>query len=118
MENTSKDVPRITADEYFRISPETTRPTELIDGEIVALASPGAQHQDITGGLYAELRQYIRQNNGKCKPYVAPMDVRLDDWNIVQPNVFVTCQPDKKPRTASACGHQARFVLSSPFTIS
>jgi len=94
MNNTSQNKPRITAEEYFSISPETNCSTELIGGEIVALASPSVQHQEIAGGLFAELRQFIRKNGGSCKPFIAPMDVRLDQWNVVQPDVFVTCKPD------------------------
>ena len=95
METTFTNKPRMTAEEYFRTTPETTQPTELLDGEIVCLASPTRRHQRITGGVFAELRQYIKANGGGCEPYVSPMDVRLDDFNIVQPDVFVICDPDK-----------------------
>ena len=33
MNNTAKNSPRMTAEEYFKYSPETTQPTELLDGE-------------------------------------------------------------------------------------
>lgn len=95
MDNTAQNSPRMTAEEYFKAAPETNQPTELLDGEIVCLASPTRRHQNITGGVFAELRQYIKANGGRCEPYVSPMDVRLDGHNVVQPDVFVICDPDK-----------------------
>lgn len=95
METTAQNIPRMTADEYFKMIPETNQPTELIDGELVSLASPSVRHQDIATGLASELRQFVKQNGGGCKPFAAPMDVKLDDLNVVQPDVFVTCDPNK-----------------------
>lgn len=94
METTSTNKPRMTAEEYFRTTPETTQPTELLDGEIVMQASPSMEHQSIAGGVHAELFRFIRQNGGKCKPFIAPADVKLDDHNVVQPDVFITCKPE------------------------
>lgn len=94
MDNHAQNIPRMTAEEYFKATPETSQPTELRDGEIVSLASPSMEHQSIAGGVYAELFHFIRQNGGKCKPFVSPADVRLDDRNVVQPDVFVTCKPE------------------------
>lgn len=93
MENTVKK-PGMTAEEYFRTTPETNLPTELIDGEIVSQASPSVQHQSIAGELYSAISQFIRKNGGKCKPFISPTDVRLDDHNVVQPDVFITCKPE------------------------
>lgn len=94
METTAQNKPRMTAEEYFKATAETTQPTELINGEIVAQASLSAQHQDIALGLASELRGFIKKNGGKCKPFISPMDVRLDDQNVVQPDVFITCRPE------------------------
>ena len=35
MENITNNPPRMTAEEYFKYTPETNQPTELIGGEIV-----------------------------------------------------------------------------------
>lgn len=95
MNNTAQNIPRMTAEEYFKQTAETTQPTELLDGEVVALASPSAQHQDIALGLGSELRDFVKKNGGKCKPFIAPMDVRINEWNVVQPDVFITCKPEQ-----------------------
>lgn len=95
MNNTAQNIPRMTAEEYFKNTAETTQPTELLDGEVVAFASPNTRHQAIVGGLYSELRQFVKKNGGKCRPFVSPMDVKLDDLNVVQPDVFIVCKPEQ-----------------------
>lgn len=94
MDNTAQNAPRMTAEEYFKATAETTQPTELLEGEIVSQASPSSRHQDIANGLISELRQFVKRNGGSCKPFAAPMDVKLDDYNVVQPDVFVICRPE------------------------
>ena len=86
---------KYTADEYFALTPETNKHVELRDGEIVDFATPTPEHQNIAGGLYSEIRSFIRRNNGNCKPFISPLDVKLDDYNVVQPDVFVICDKDK-----------------------
>ncbi|MCR5730969.1 MAG: Uma2 family endonuclease [Ruminococcus sp.] len=85
---------KITAEEYFK-TPETNKHVELRNGEIIDFATPTPEHQDIVLGLGSEIRSFIKHNNGECKPFVAPLDVKLDDYNVVQPDVFVICDPSK-----------------------
>jgi Uma2 family endonuclease len=65
---------------------------ELIGGAVTAMApSPGYDHQAIVGALYVALARHFQ---GKpCRPILAPMDVRLDDGNVVQPDLLVVCDP-------------------------
>lgn len=86
---------KYTAEEYFNENPETNRHIELRDGEIVSLASPSVIHQRISGGIYRKIGNFIDSNNGKCEPFISPLDVRLDDYNVVQPDIFVICDPSK-----------------------
>ena len=75
---------------------------ELYDGFPVALASPSRRHQDISGELFGQLRDFLK---GKpCRVYAAPLDVRPfesaadrpDDVHIVlQPDLIVVCDHDK-----------------------
>lgn len=95
MGNTAENKPRMTAEEYLHDTEETNCPQELLDGQITAFASPGIRHQRIVGGLITELIQFVKQNGGSCKPFAAPLDVKLDAYNVVQPDVFVVCDPDK-----------------------
>lgn len=87
---------KYSADEFLKLmTDESTERYELIDGDIVALASPGELHQRILGEVFAELRNYIRNNMGDCRPFVAPFDVKLDENNVVQPDIMVVCDKDK-----------------------
>lgn len=84
--------------------PDDTR-YELIDGEVFRLApTPLIEHQEVAGEVYCQLRNQL---DGKpCRPYIAPVDVRLpraDEADaaidtVVQPDVLVVCDPAKIDR--------------------
>ena len=95
MERALQNQERYNVTEYYEAIKNTEQPTELLDGVIVDMASPNIQHQQITGNLFAELRQYIRRNGGTCRPGIAPTDVKLDDFNVVVPDVFIACKPEQ-----------------------
>jgi len=67
---------------------------EIIDGVVYDMAaSPVVKHQVIVGHIYSAVRDHLR---GKlCKPFMAPLDVVLDDINVVEPDIFVVCDPEK-----------------------
>jgi Uma2 family endonuclease len=78
---------------------------ELYGGHPVALASPSDVHQEISGEIYFQIRNFL---SGKpCKIYYAPFDVRLFQENgerpenvdtVVQPDLLVVCDPGKVDR--------------------
>lgn len=70
---------------------------ELIDGQIYYMAPPGRSHQRISGYLYHEIYDHIKNNNGKCEVYSAPFAVFLndDDINYVEPDISVICDLSK-----------------------
>lgn len=76
--------------------PDGTR-AELIDGQIYYMAPPSRKHQEISGELFATIREYIRNNAGSCRPYIAPFAVFLNanDRNYVEPDISVICDPNK-----------------------
>ena len=84
--------------------PEDTR-YELIDGEAFPMSpAPLVEHQEVAGEVY---RQLANQLDGKpCRPFIAPVDVRLprkDETDaaidtVVQPDVLVVCDPSKIDR--------------------
>jgi len=80
---------------------------EIIDGRISAMSpAPSRIHQEIIMELSAEIRNYIKSNNGLCKVYPAPFDVVLVDENqdakesknIVQPDMIVEIISQYNPR--------------------
>ena len=78
---------------------------ELIDGRVFMMSpAPLLSHQDAAGEIF---RQAANALHGKsCRAMIAPVDVRLPahaeaDENtdtIVQPDVFVVCDPNKLDR--------------------
>ena len=75
---------------------------ELINGKIYMMASANVGHQDILLFLGRKLGNYLEGK--KCRAFVAALDVVLFEkkkedkdksQNVVQPDVFVVCDPDK-----------------------
>ncbi len=84
-----------TVDDIYAL-PDGTR-AELVDGKIYGMAPPSRRHQEIAGELFAVIREYIRDQGGSCRPYIAPFAVFLnrDDRNYVEPDISVVCDPEK-----------------------
>jgi len=84
--------------------PDETR-YELIDGKAFLMSpAPLVEHQEIAGEVF---RQLANQLDGQpCRPYIAPVDVRLPRKfeadaaidTVVQPDVLVVCDPSKIDR--------------------
>lgn len=84
--------------------PDDTR-WELIDGEAFLMSpAPLVEHQEVAGEVYYQLRNQL--DGQPCRPYIAPVDVRLprkDEADaaidtVVQPDVLVVCDPHKIDR--------------------
>ena len=82
---TYKLPPRTTL-EVFDMLPEGTL-AEVIDGAMHIFSPPDFWHQDTLGLVVAFLNTYVKENSlGKC--LARPMDVYLNDKNIVQPDML------------------------------
>ncbi len=67
---------------------------EVIDGEAYNMSpSPSERHQAIVVNFIVHLKEKIKGTT--CRVYVAPLDVYFDDFNFVQPDVFVVCDKNK-----------------------
>lgn len=84
-----------TIDDIYSL-PDGTR-AELIDGQLYYMAPPNRRHQELAGELFGSIREYIRSNNGSCRPYIAPFAVFLnaDNRNYVEPDISVICDHNK-----------------------
>ena len=77
---------RATVEEFWSL-PESTRPAEYIDGEIVTAPSPTVPHQEAHGNINEALRAFVKEN-GLGKIYYSPLDVVLPTGEVVQPDLF------------------------------
>ena len=92
--------------------PDTPR-YELIDGKAYAMApAPSVRHQDLVLQIARRIANQL--DNTACRPFVAPLDVRLPRHpndrdkqtdRVVQPDILVVCDPDKI---------DARGILGAP----
>jgi Uma2 family endonuclease len=71
---------------------------EILDGEAFAMSpTPTIRHQRILGALWVQVEPCFK---GKpCQAFLAPLDIRLDDENCVEPDLFVVCDAKKLRRT-------------------
>ena len=85
---------KCSADKFYSL--DIKEPCELIDGKIYDMSpSPSIKHQKLVSGLHYEIRHYIKKQGGKCEAFMAPTDVKLNDENIVIPDIFVACDPNR-----------------------
>jgi Uma2 family endonuclease len=78
---------------------------ELIDGVIYAMApAPSIPHQSLSQALALELGLFLKEHAqggggrggcGLCKLLTAPVDVVLDHYTVVQPDLIIVCDPGK-----------------------
>ena len=75
----------------YRSWPDDER-WELLGGEPIAMSpGPTDRHQLVCGALFVELALHFR---GKpCRALISPLDVKLSDLDVVQPDLLVVCDP-------------------------
>jgi len=94
---------------------------ELIDGVPYMMSAPNLKHQETTGEVYGQLRNFLKEK--PCRPFIAPVDVRLNakkgDNDVVQPDVLVVCDHSKLEDGKSVKGAPDFIVeVLSPSTTS
>ena len=84
-----------TVEDYLALPDE--KRVELIDGVIYDMGAPRYVHQLIAGEIFRQIANFLLDKGGKCRVYIAPADVQLDNDNrtMVQPDVFILCDPEK-----------------------
>lgn len=88
---------------------------EIIEG-LPYNMSPGPKrsHQDVSMNLAVLLKTFLKGK--QCRPYAAPTDVVLDDENVVQPDIFVVCDPQKLTEKGIQGAPEVIFEILSPST--
>ena len=93
---------------------EDERRWELIDGQPYAMSSPSSLHQLISTALSAKLFQFL--SGATCRVLSAPMDVKLSDYDVVQPDLLVVCDPTQIRPSYIAGPPKLVIEISSPTT--
>lgn len=79
--------------EDYKNFPGTGR-WEIIAGEIFDMApAPSVGHQRITRELTRKLSDFFDKK--KCEVLTSPIDVKLSDDDIVQPDLLIVCEKEK-----------------------
>ena len=83
---------RYTWDDYRRW-PDDER-WEIVEGEAYDMSpGPSSRHQRIVGALHLRLAAYFKGK--RCEVFLSPMDVKLSDFDVVQPDLLVVCEPNR-----------------------
>ena len=93
---------RMTAAAFLQ-QPETNLPVELINGEVMMSPTPVPAHQRAVGRIFKLLDSLIPDG----EVFVAPLDVYLDEANVVQPDVMWVAEK-------SACTILDSYVQGAP----
>ena len=87
---------RLTYQDYLN-TPDDER-YELLNGELILVASPNMDHQDVVTNLGTPLSVFVREGDlGKL--YFAPTDVILSDTEVVQPDLLFISKEREHIRT-------------------
>ncbi len=78
---------RMTADEFAAL-PEGPPYFQLVEGELFFMASPTRLHQKIVFKLAFSIETHLRAFPGTGEVYVAPSDVKLDEGNVFEPDIY------------------------------
>jgi len=70
---------------------------ELIDGIPYAMApAPYPKHQKIVAKIWRELDKNLECLDENCEVYIAPVDWKVDESTVVQPDVALFCEDVKR----------------------
>lgn len=82
--------PQYTAAEYLTFERASETKHEFIDGEIVAMAGGGRNHNEIIGNLFFHLRRMLA--GGPCRPFLSETRVKAAGGRLyTYPDVSVVC---------------------------
>lgn len=101
---------RWTADDVRALPDEPGKRFECVDGVLLVSPSPRLPHQLMVGALWRALDAYLRVERVGAV-IMAPSDLELDNFTLVQPDVFVLPLVDgRPPRAVSEIGFPLVFV--------
>lgn len=65
---------------------------ELLNGVPYSMSpAPSIPHQSIVGNIYSQLTSLLDNCNNNCQVLLSPVDWKMSDETVVQPDVMVAC---------------------------
>lgn len=83
-----KTIERPMTLEEFNAIPESNRPIQLIEGNLVVAPAPDRFHQRLSGAIYVAIYLHLEAHPDLGEVYQAPFDVQLPGLNVYQPDVM------------------------------
>ena len=77
----------MTADEFAAL-PEGPPYFQLVEGELYFMATPSLQHQEIVMNVAFSIKAHLRAHPSVGRVIISPSDVRVDDQNVFEPDVY------------------------------
>ena len=88
--------PKLTYEDYANM--EGDERYELIDGELILVASPNEDHQMVSMELGSQMHSFVKANNLGWV-FHAPFDVLFTDSDVVQPDLMFISSEREHIRT-------------------
>ncbi len=82
-----------TYEDYLKLDDD--KRYEVLEGELVELATPSTTHQRLVGKLLKLIDKFVEER-GLGEAFVSPIDVILSDSNVVQPDVVFLSKENSK----------------------
>ncbi len=88
---------------------------EIIGGIAYAMSpASSTQHQRVAGKLHAHFDRCLSGTG--CTPFIAPTDVKLSEFDVVQPDILVVCDPAKITQSQIEGAPEVVVEVLSPTT--
>ena len=82
----------LTLEDYLKQELTSEVKHEFIDGHIYAMAGASENHARISGNIYAEFRNYLKNNS--CEAFMSDMKIKTSIRKIRYPDCMVVCDKD------------------------
>jgi len=70
---------------------------ELIEGIAYSMSpAPYPKHQKVVAQIWRELDENLECDKKECEVYLSPIDWKIDEYSVVQPDVAIFCEETDK----------------------
>ncbi len=83
----------ISVTDYLQLELTTEERHQLVDGEIFAMGGASENHNLVSGNIFSELKNKLKDH--PCRTYMADMKLKVAE-DFFYPDVMVVCQQDNE----------------------